>query len=131
MFFGGFVIALVIALILTLIFGVGFGGRGWGTGLLIFFIVLFLGTWAGGLWVAPHGPPLWGAAWITFLIVGVFIALLLAALMPPSRKPEPPGMRVTERETEAEGVEPAALAFGAFFWILMIGLVILIIAAYF
>ncbi len=127
---GEFIIALLIALLLTLIFGVGLGGRGWGAGILVFFVVLFLATWAGGLWIGPYGPPLWGVSWLTFLLVGLFVVLLLAALAPRPPRTGGPGTRVAKRETEAPEGDTDVMAVGAFFWILMFGLIIAIIAAY-
>ena len=35
--------------------------RGPWTSLLLFFIIIFLATWAGGVWLSPIDPPLWGA----------------------------------------------------------------------
>jgi hypothetical protein len=83
---------LVIAALLTAVFALGFRRREWDAGLLYFFFILFLATWAGGLWVGPYGSLLWGVPWATFLLVGVLPALLLTALIPLRRqRPTPEG----------------------------------------
>lgn len=42
-------------------------------------VVLFLATWAGGIWLVPLGPRVWGAYWLGFLVVGILVALIIAA----------------------------------------------------
>jgi putative exporter of polyketide antibiotics len=43
-------------------------------------LILFLATWAGGIWLVPLGPRLWGVAWGGFVVVGLFVALLIGAV---------------------------------------------------
>jgi hypothetical protein len=127
MFLGHLLFALVIALVLAVIFGAGFCRYRWGADLVLFFILLFLFTWAGGLWVLPFGPLAWDIPFFSFLFVGIVVALLLAALAPaPGKYP-----RSYESPKEARReTRDAAIAFGIFFWILIIGLVVLIILGY-
>jgi hypothetical protein len=47
-----------------------------------YFIVLFLLIWAGGIWLRPMGPELWGVRFLNFLIVGSLATLFLLALFP-------------------------------------------------
>jgi hypothetical protein len=47
-----------------------------------YFIVLFLLIWAGGVWIRPFGPELWGVAFIRFFIVGLIATLFTLALAP-------------------------------------------------
>jgi hypothetical protein len=47
MFLGHFLLALIIAAVLAAIFGVGLRRHRWGMDLWLFFILLFLFTWAG------------------------------------------------------------------------------------
>jgi hypothetical protein len=128
--FWEFVTAMMIALLLTLIFDVGLGGRGWGVSLMISFTILFLATWAGGLWIGPFGPTFWGVAWLSFLLAGLFVILTIGALTPrPRKSPSPPDLRRgKEPGGPTERVDP--VSFGAFFWALMVGLTVAIIAAY-
>jgi hypothetical protein len=109
--------ALMLALLFTAIFGLGFRGYRPGTALLMFFLLLFLLTWTGGVWVAPFGPALWGVPWGGFLIVGLVVAILLAALMPP----EPPRpARPSEVEAEERGEAAAFAVINVFFWLLVV-----------
>jgi hypothetical protein len=87
---------------------------------------LFLGTWAGGLWITPFGSPWLGVYWMPFLVAGLFVALLVAATDQSSRR------SYERKETEPDHVEHAALAtaFGLLFWILIMALAIAIVAGY-
>lgn len=118
--------ALLVALLLTAIFGLGVRREGFGVGLLFFFVLIFLFTWAGGVWIAPVGPLTWGAPWLSFVLVGLVFALLWAAVVPPPRRPR------SRREAAAQirqDAETAAL-FNIFFWILAVGLLIAIVVRY-
>jgi hypothetical protein len=88
------------------------------------FVVFLLVTWAGGLWVTPFGPTLWGVAWLPLVIVALLAALLLIAAAPERyRFPTRPAGR------EAAGVA-AVVGFGIFFWILAILLLAVIGVGY-
>jgi hypothetical protein len=126
MFFPGLLFALVIACLLTLIFAIGFRRQGWGIGLLLFFLILFLATWAGGLWITPIGPLWWGIPWLAFLWVGIIMALLLAALIPDNRRSQATG--ISKRMTAAEA--DTLVAIDIFFWVLIAGLLVTIIIRY-
>lgn len=124
-FLSEFLLALFISLVMTLVFAVGFRRRNWKASAAFYFLVLFLATWAGGLWAAPAGPTWQGVFWIPFLIAGLVFALLLAVLIPPGgpaapdRKPEPP-------------MPPVRALFIAdtLFRLLVLGLVVVIAAGY-
>lgn len=132
MFFIQILFVLLIAALLTSVFAVGFRRREWDIGLLYFFLILFLATWAGGLWVGPYGPLAWGVPWVTFLLVGVLLALLLTALIPPRRRtPSPEREAELQRAPRPEETDVDTLvSVDVLFWILTVGLVIVIIAAY-
>ncbi len=124
-----FLFALIFTLILIALFAAVFDNRGPWDSVAAFFIILLLATWAGGAWIYPFGPVLWGEVWLPFLAMAVIVALLLAAAVPPDRprrrSPEP-----IESERE-EAVERAVLGtLGLFFWILAVFLIIVIVAAY-
>ncbi len=129
MFLLELIFAFLIALVLSLVFAVGFRGHGWGAGLLFFFVLLFLFTWAGGIWVTPAGPLLVGIPWMSFLFVGLVVALLLAALIPTEdRRP-----RTEEERLRKEGSARAQtwIALDALFWVLIGGLILMILFRYF
>jgi flagellar biosynthesis protein FliQ len=66
-------------------------------------------------------------SWLPALIVGVFLALLLAAATPP----QPPRTPRTRRAAPREEVEETTLiALDVFFWVLVVGMVVSIILAY-
>ena len=101
-------------------------GTGGGLVVLAFFFVLFFPLiWASGVWVGPIGPAIGGVFWLSFVLPAVFLIMLLFALDPGPRRPittskervELPGGN-TEKEVAAE--ENAAVAFGIFFWELLI-----------
>jgi len=126
MFFVDLLFALAVALLLTAIFTAGFRNRGPWDVWWVFLLVVFLATWAGGLWFAPFGPTLFDVAWLPFLFVGLLVALLLAAAVPPARPPRTYGEAVAEARAE----EAAIAAFSIFFWILLISLAVAVVLAY-
>lgn len=126
MFLLHFLFALIIASVLAAIFGVGFRRHRWGMDLWLFFLLLFLFTWVGGVWVTPFGPAIWGVPLFSFLLAGLLFVLLLAALIPSPRETRRPvGMETLEEERQP------AIGINVFFWILLIGLITAIIVAYF
>jgi hypothetical protein len=84
MFFAGIGLALIIAFILTLIVGRGFKRFAYAD-LVGLFFVIFLATYAGGLWIQPVGPALWGVSITAFIVVGSLVALMVAATLPTPR----------------------------------------------
>ncbi|MFP4086993.1 MAG: hypothetical protein ACLFUL_09385 [Desulfobacteraceae bacterium] len=121
-----FLIALLIALLLTAIFAGILRGHRFGAALIFFFVVLLLATWAGGVWITPLGPEIWGVKWLSFVLVGLFFALVLTVALPPD-----PGRR-TKTQPVAQTPESAApvVLFGLFFWVLIGALVVALMAHY-
>ena len=111
-----FIVAVVVAASLIAVFR----RRPW-INIWIVLVILFLGTWAGGVWLKPFGPPLWGDYWLSFLAVGLFIGILLAAIAFMHPRPD---------EIEERREQEAETALGVFFWVLMIGLIFAVIAFY-
>jgi hypothetical protein len=118
------VIALLIGVVLTLIFTLGFRRRGPWANVLLFFLVVFLGTWTASIWIPPVGPSLLGVFWLSPLMVGLILALLLAAAFPATPR------RRSREEIRLKPEIPSlvAVAVDVFFIILLIlfGAVILI-----
>ena len=134
MFLIDLLLVFIFALVLSSILGWGVGwrhpSRSDGTGVSIFFlfIILFFAMWAGGVWMVPHGPLIYGRPWLSLLIIGIFISLILLAVAAPGRR-----RPRTPEQAEQDAVEnvTAVTVFGIFFWILIIGFLIAAIVSYF
>ena len=104
------------ALFIGVIFYYVFKSSGpWGS-FWSFLLILILAGIAANAWITPVGPYYQGVTWFPVLFVILLFALLIAAATPPRR---------TRIEAEVEEPEePAAVALGGFFWVLMIFLLI-------
>lgn len=120
--------AFVVALALSSIFVGGFGWRRPGSqpedgaiaALLFFFVIVFSVTWAGGGWVRPMGPAISGVSWLSFFVVGLLAALILAVANRPMRPLPPPEER--RRAHWLAGV-------GLVFWLLLALLLTMVVTA--
>jgi len=120
--------ALVIGFLLVLLVSALFRDRTpWGS-FWIFLLVVFLVTWAGGIWIGPFGPTFFEVAWLPFLIVGIFITVLLASTVPP--RTSRPQKGTIEEAKRAEAPESVLAGLTLFFWIALILTLIAIILAY-
>jgi hypothetical protein len=127
-----FFIALIITFVLTGIYMLVTWGVGPRTGLIWLFLIIFLLTWAGGIWFKPFGPTLGGSYWLVFLLTGL-VAVLLLIIVTPRKAPR--GRRGTlhmleriEKEKELENMTYITLSL--FFWILLCILVLAIVLRY-
>jgi hypothetical protein len=77
------VVAVCSAVVVAIVGRDGYAAGGWPTAVVVFGM-FFLVVWAGGIWLTPLGPDLFGsaAAWIPFIIVGFFGALFVTAASP-------------------------------------------------
>ncbi len=128
MYLFGVIYFIVLALLITALFSYGFSVRGpWGN-FWAFFIIVFLAVWAADLWVTPFGPYWYEVNWFPPLIVGVLIAILLAAATPSRRRgqkiEEPKPEEIAKREYEKEAV---AVTLGSLFWLILTLFVVTII----
>ncbi len=122
----------IIAIIFSFIAVAGFvmaGSKGPWNNLGTLFLVIFLITWAGGLWITPMGPMMFGGYWLPSMIIAGLFALLLANFI--SHKSteimEPPEDKLTESDSE----EVANIAtLGVAFWIFVCALILSIGLAY-
>lgn len=125
-------VALIFALLLSLLFALLTPGEKKKAGLFWLFLILFLATWAGGIWMRPFGPTLWGLHWLIFVIVGVLVALFLSlsALRraPRGRHETIDILEQMEKEEELETV--AYITLGLFFWVLLAFLVVAVYVRY-
>ena len=127
MIFAEGVFALGIAFFLTVIFVVlGRRARSWHR-ILVFFGLVFLAAWAGGIWIAPVGPRILGVYWLSFFIVGLVFALLQEALAASVRRGAP---REAVPETEAKEERELKNIFNIFLVVLLVLFIIAIILGY-
>lgn len=128
MFFLDMIYALFFAVLLTAVFFGLFRTRGPWASLVLFFLVIFLASWAGGAWIAPFGPVLWGISFLPFLLVGLIIALMLAAAAPTQR--EESTVELVDRDERKRERAKAFAALSVFFWILIGVFAVLIVSRY-
>lgn len=129
MFIFDLVVAFLVALLLSSILFLGFRRAGPWASFLFLFLVLFLATWAGGIWLMPFGRPLGGVYWLPFLMVGIVFALLLAAVVPEDRNEESTIKLVTEEEKK-EQERSTRRTVGLLFWLFVGVLVFAIVLHY-
>lgn len=122
--FAELIFALAIALFYTIVFAV-VGRRAKSTSrILLFFLIIFLASWAGGVWITPVGPVFLGVYWLTFFVVGLVFALLLEGLNAVSRRPDSKAKDIDVEEKEIEKVVSFV------FLILFLAFIIIIAAGY-
>lgn len=128
MFIKHLIAALLTSLLLTAIFFIGFRKRGPWNSFILFFFVIGLSSWAGGIWLSPMGPLLWGVYWIGFLVTGIVVALILVAVIPPvSSDTTAELIAKDEREPEAK----KRIVLGVYFWLMIAVLAFFIVSHYF
>lgn len=128
MFIADLLTALIIATLIMLPLYI-LGRIGPWSGWLWFALVLFLFTWAGGVWVGPYGPTVRGFSWLPFLCFGLIFAFLMAAAVPP-RPPRTRREAIEQAQAKREAETMTAIALGFFFWILLAGLIVALVVHY-
>lgn len=124
--------ALIVALILSIFFAFFVRKRGPRKGFFWLFLLIFLMTWAVGIWIRPFGPSLKGIYWMPFLLTGLLFLLLMSVTSP---LPPPMGRHETldmldQMETDRKMEKLAYISLNMFFWILLFALIILIVVRY-
>ena len=106
------IVALLLIFILSLVLRKPIRGFGY------VFLILFLATWVGQLWIAPFGPMAMGIAWLPLIFMGLVFVLLILALS----KVKPGSSKRSNEEEDA----PLIVA-GFFFWLLIFILVLALV----
>jgi len=123
-----FLFTIFFSAMAVLLFTTLFRTKGPWNNLVLFFIVVFLSTWAGGIWLYPFGPYLWGIPWLPFLLAAFFITVLLIAVIPP---PEGTTVELVDQKKKEAEKKMINKSFSAFFVIVIIALVVAIIGRYY
>jgi len=100
--------------------------------LWIFFIVTFLGAWAGGVWIPPFGPTIHNIHWLPSLLAGLVIGLLLLAASVRTRSPRDhiKDEKALEEEVEFSGEKLSGLFIWTLPIVLSVGLIVAIVVGY-
>ncbi len=120
--------ALAVSLFLTVVFAVIGRQAKSPRRVIVFALLVFFSSWAGGIWITPVGPAILGVYWLSFFAVGLIFALVLEGIAAFHSRPVRPGsgeVRMDEKEEhEIESV------FGTFFWILLLAFIGVIVLGY-
>jgi hypothetical protein len=127
-----FLTSFIIALVLSALFVLVLQRSGIRSVYFWFFLVIFLSSWAGGVWMKPFGPSLLGIFWVPFLMAGVAAAAIFAAFAP--RQP-PKGRHETldmldDIEYERKFKNIAYISMSLFFQIIISALIVAVIIGY-
>jgi len=127
------VFSLVLALTLTVIFSFFLRREGPRTGSFFFFLMLFLITLAGGLWVKPFGPSHFGIFWVPIILVAFFGGLFLyysAPRRPPHNREET--IELMQRVEKRKQLEQITyITIDLLFWVIVILLISAIVFHFF
>lgn len=124
-------IALAVALVLGLIlcYFVHRQGPGPMGGLVFYVVILFLGTWAAGIWLLPADGEPWDLTWIGFVIVGILLAIILAAASP-RRRPTDRSSESAFGPEEAGMTQAVAMTLGVFFYLAIFALFVAVVVGH-
>lgn len=114
LFIAGLVTLIVVLLGLT-----GIRRSGPWPGVAGFALLIFLASWAGGIWLHPFGPTWWGVFFLPFLVAGIIMAMLMRAF--PSQGAERNGPLEKQRKA----------FWGVVAWVVILALAVVIGAGYF
>lgn len=117
------VFAILVAAVFSLLFVLGLRRPGPWNNFVIFFLIIVLTVCAAALWVGPVGPAFYGIYWLPLIVVGLFVAILLASMRPPPRRRPQTITQAYEEEARNRQVKQV---LDVSFWILIALLVILI-----
>ena len=128
----GFITALIIAGTLSYLFARNLRGRGKRKGFFWFFLIIFMITWAGGVWLMPFGPMVMGIHWLPFVLVGLVGAMVISLVAQrryPRNRHET--IDLLERIEESRELEKMTfLSLNILFWVVLFMLVAAIVLRY-
>jgi hypothetical protein len=110
--------ALIVAGIIIFIISV-FSKRSMRS-LWLVFVLMFLATWSGQLWIAPIGAHAGSVAWIPLLVMALIFLFFLLAVIP----------SIPKIKKDGEVEDGPLIAVGIFFWILIVLLIFSIAMGY-
>mgnify|MGYP005851837473 CR=1 FL=1 len=119
--------SLLIAIILSAIFTWILRRGSPRSGFFIFFLTLFVTTWAGGVWIRQAGWNLPAPEWLPFVVTGIVFAIILMLLAPKTPKIDKDTRldrkqtidMLDELEVEHEMEELAYISMNVFFWCIL------------
>jgi uncharacterized membrane protein YfcA len=117
--------ALVLAVILTGVMTLVFRRHRHARDVVVFFFVIFLAAWGGGLWLKPYGPSVYGVYWFPFLVVALIVSLILITFIP-----RQPPHSTSEAMDQIERRHALERVFSVFLAILIGVLVFAIVSGY-
>jgi hypothetical protein len=124
MFIADLLVALGVGFVVVWVVSVIFDTKGPWDSFPLFFLVVAVFAWAGGVWLVPFGPIWWGIGWLPITVMGIFAALLLTAA-----SPRTPRKRAETQEKEMATLERRA-GVNAVLWVLIICLFLFAFAHY-
>jgi hypothetical protein len=89
--------------------------------LWLVFVLIFLATWSGQLWISPAGAVAGGVALIPLLVMGLIFFFFLLVVIP----------AVPKIKKDGEVENGPLIAVGIFFWILIVLLIFSIAMGYY
>lgn len=127
-----FITALIIAGTLSHLFAKPIKRRGKRAGFFWFFLIIFMVTWAGGVWLMPFGPQVMGIHWLPFILVGLAGAVAVSFW---AERRYPRNRRETidllERIEEGRELEKMTyLSLNILFWIVLFVLLTAVVLHY-
>jgi uncharacterized membrane protein YeaQ/YmgE (transglycosylase-associated protein family) len=127
-----FITALIIAGTLSHLFAKTIKRRSKRKGFFWFFLIIFMITWAGGVWLIPFGPRVMGIQWLPFILVGLVGATVISFL---AKRRYPHNRRETidllERIEEGRELDNMTyLSLNILFWVVFFMLLLAIVFRY-
>ena len=98
-----FIFSIIIAMLISFIASLIISRKGPRKGFLGFFFLIFLGTWAGGVWSRAFGLTGMMQSWLPFLLSAIAAAVIFSLIMP--KQPKIGRKSVLERKSTLEILE--------------------------